>query len=432
MATSSSLRSSSALLRHNAALAMLLWTGCVAASWWWSYNTYQQRLVELAKVEAATNINKDWSFRLWATSHGGVYVPPDEKTPPNQYLANIPDRDIVTDKGKRLTLMNPAYMLRQIMQSYSELYGVKGHITSLKLTNPINEPDAWETAALKSFQQGVKETVTVAEIDGKPYLRMMRPIQMEKGCLKCHANIGIKVGEIRGGISTAIPMEPYYAAFKPEFLNASLIHGVVWLLGVGVIGLMAWRTRREADAIDQYQAEIYQLNSELEQRVAARTAQLEAANKELEAFSYSVSHDLRAPLRAIDGFSHILLDDYSGKLDEEGKRLLNVVRENTGRMGQLIDDILEFSRTGRVEIVSSEIDMERLVACVVEELQPACRRRQGAIRNRTYPPGQRGPRDDARRYSSTCCPMPSSSAAPGSRPRSRWAVPSRVMKPCTM
>jgi len=99
VATSSSLRSSSALLRHNAALAMLLWTGCVAASWWWSYNTYQQRLVELAKVEAATNINKDWSFRLWATSHGGVYVPPDEKTPPNQYLANIPDRDIVTDKA---------------------------------------------------------------------------------------------------------------------------------------------------------------------------------------------------------------------------------------------------------------------------------------------------------------------------------------------
>ena len=370
MAGSSSPRSPSKLLpRHNAALAMLLWTGCVAASWWWSYNTYQQRLVELVKVEAATNINKDISFRLWATSHGGVYVPPDENTPPNPYLANIPDRDIITDKGKRLTLMNPAYMMRQIMQGYSKLYGVKGHITSLKLTNPSNEPDAWETAALKSFQQGAKETVTFAEIGGKPYLRLMRPILMEKGCLKCHANTGIKVGEIRGGISTAIPMEPYYAAFKPELRNVSLVHGMVWLLGMCAIGFMTWRIRREADEIDRYQGEINQLNRELEQRVLARTAQLEAANKELEGFSYSVSHDLRTPLRAINGFSSILVEDYADKLDEDGKRMLNLVRDNTRRMGQLIDDILNFTSTGRMAINYSEVDMETLVHDVMEELQ---------------------------------------------------------------
>ncbi|MDD2914013.1 MAG: DUF3365 domain-containing protein [Gallionella sp.] len=371
MAISSSPRSSLSLLRHNAALALLLWSVGAGLSWWWSYNTHQQRVLELAKVEAATNINKDWSFRLWATSHGGVYVPPDEKTPPNPYLANLPDRDIITENGKRLTLMNPAYVLRQIMQGYSDLYGVKGHITSLNLTNPVNEPDAWEVAALKSFKLGVKEAVTVADIDGKPYLRMIRPILMEKGCLKCHANIGIKVGEIRGGISTAIPMEPLYAAFKPDFQGASLIHSMFWLLGVGAIVFMAWRAKREADEIDRYQGEINHLNRDLEQRVAARTGDLEAANQELEAFSFSVSHDLRAPLRAIDGFSRILLDDYTDKLDEEGMRLLNEVRDNAGRMEQLIDDMLKFSRAGRVEIFFSEIDMEKLAREVVQELQPA-------------------------------------------------------------
>ncbi len=385
MTTSSSPRSSHTTLRRSAALALLLWTGVVAASWWWGYNTHQQRLLELARMEAVTNMNKDFSFRRWATSHGGVYVPPDENTPPNPYLANIPNRDIITDKGKRLTLMNPAYMMRQIMQNYSDQYGVKGHLTSLKLINPNNVPDVWEAAALKSFQQGVKETVTVAEIDGKPYLRMMRPVTMEQGCMKCHANLGIKVGEIRGGISTSIPMDPLYAAFKPEFRNTSLVHGMVWLLGMGVIGFMARRIRREADEFDHYQDEIHQLNLELEQRVTVRTAQLEAANKELESFSYSVSHDLRAPLRAVDGFSRILIEAYQDKLDDEGRRLLNVVRDNTKKMGQLIDDILAFSRTGRQEIMPIEVDMEELVREVLEELKPATAGREVRVAINTLP-----------------------------------------------
>ena len=123
--------------------------------------------------------------------------------------------------------------------------------------------------------------------------------------------------------------------------------------------------------LSEEKATVNRLNAELEQRVWQRTAQLEAANKELETFSYSVSHDLRTPLRAIDGYSRILLDEYTDKLDNEGKRLLNVVRDNTRKMGQLIDDILQFSRSSRLEMTFSDIDMEKLVHEVVEELQPA-------------------------------------------------------------
>jgi signal transduction histidine kinase len=122
--------------------------------------------------------------------------------------------------------------------------------------------------------------------------------------------------------------------------------------------------------LEERAAEISQLNIDLERRVAERTDELEAANKELESFSYSVSHDLRTPLRAIDGYSLILLEDYAGKLDVEGMRLLNVVRDNTSRMSQLIDDILNFSRTGRLELTFAEIDMEKLAHRVFEELQP--------------------------------------------------------------
>lgn len=107
----------------------------------------------------------------------------------------------------------------------------------------------------------------------------------------------------------------------------------------------------------------------VEERITSLNKDLEAANKELEAFSYSVSHDLRAPLRAIDGFSNILLDDYRDRFDDEGKRLLNVVRDNTKKMGHLIEDILQFSRMGRKEISMAEIDMEKLINDVYEEIK---------------------------------------------------------------
>jgi signal transduction histidine kinase len=107
---------------------------------------------------------------------------------------------------------------------------------------------------------------------------------------------------------------------------------------------------------------------ELELRVRERTAALEAANKELESFSYSVSHDLRSPLRAIDGFSRILLEDYAATLDAEGRRLLGVIRDNSRKMGELIDDLLEYSRLGRKPLANAAIDMQRLVDEVLAEL----------------------------------------------------------------
>lgn len=123
------------------------------------------------------------------------------------------------------------------------------------------------------------------------------------------------------------------------------------------------------DITDLKKAErrIAELNIGLEKKVEERTRMLEQVNRELEAFSYSVSHDLRAPLRIINGFAGILQEDYSGHLDPEGIRILQVIKDNAGRMGQLIDDLLNLSRLGKQELVLNKVNMLEVVQQVIRE-----------------------------------------------------------------
>ncbi|MBI5632604.1 MAG: PAS domain S-box protein [Nitrospirae bacterium] len=211
---------------------------------------------ERSRSDAWASIGKDVAFRQWIAKHGGVYVPITGETPSNPNLSHIPERDINTPSGKKLTLMNPAYALRQMMDDFSGLYGIRGHLTSLKPMREQNAPDEWEKKALLQFEKGVKEMSEISSINGKPYLRAMRPFITEKSCLKCHGSQGYKEGDVRGGISVSVPMEPYFKDERSEINLIVLTYGGTWVMVLAAISLVSQRIRRHVSSRRKAEAEV--------------------------------------------------------------------------------------------------------------------------------------------------------------------------------
>lgn len=195
---------------------------------WWRIEANK---LEMAASEARAHYNKDVAFRLWATNHGRIYVPVDERTQPDPNMAQVPERDIRTPAGQQLTLINPAGMIRELNRDYGSLYGVTGRIVGFNPLREENAPDPWEADAIRQFQQGSEINV----IDSEPYLRLMRPLLMQQGCLLCHAGNGVDAGGVAGGVGVMLPMRPYEErAFRRVMVDAAVLVGV-WL--VGLIGL---------------------------------------------------------------------------------------------------------------------------------------------------------------------------------------------------
>lgn len=223
------------------ALAIVILTLLVGYSWYWNISNIQKENINLALTEARANWNKDAAFRRWATRHGGLYVKPDERTPPNPALGHLPYRDIVTTDGQKLTLMNPAYMMRQMAEEFEQDFGVKGKITGKLQLNPINKPDDWQLKVLNIFEKGkTNEVFEQQSIDGQPYLRYMKAMYMTEGCVKCHAVLGFKDGDLRGGVSISIPLNRYFAAASETNSGITVTHLFVWVLGFFAIVVFAW------------------------------------------------------------------------------------------------------------------------------------------------------------------------------------------------
>jgi PAS domain S-box-containing protein len=282
-----------------------VWTLVIAASLVWNVVQIKQNSLEAARIQARVAYEKDIIYRRWNAGHGEVYVPVSEGTKPNPYLSKMPERDITTPSGKLLTLMNPAYMTRQVHELAEEEYSVRGHITSLNPIRPENAPDPWETLALRAFNSGKSEVSSVKEIEGKDYMRLMRPLITEKGCLKCHAAQGYDEGDIRGGISVSIPMEPLRAIESMDMLTFGLGYLLIWLIGVSGIALATKRLRRSEQERKRAEQALEKHAEQLEQRVMERTAKLEKRKFELESANERLAGEISQRKRAEESLEHL-------------------------------------------------------------------------------------------------------------------------------
>ncbi len=316
--------------------AALVWSGLLGGFFYYDVSVAKKHVHELAIKEARSNFSTNQALRLWVVRHGGVYAPVDEKTPPNPALAHIPERDIVTPSGKQLTLMNSAYVLRQLMDEFGELHGVKGKLTSFKPLNPNNAPDPWESEVLRQFEAGKQEVFDFSEINGQPYLRLMSVMLVEEGCLKCHAAQGYKVGDVRGGASLSVPMRPYLEEFYDSIRQKLLIYLVIWL--TGLIGIAGW-TRLTGRRLRE--------KNQLDARIQEQHKAIEQANAELTHFANISAHHLMEPARRLLSFTQRLRKKLDHAIqDPDVTQCLDFIEQGATRMRDLIRDIERYLAAG--------------------------------------------------------------------------------------
>lgn len=216
-------------------MVAIAWTVVLAAFVAWYLETTRTVVLDIVRAQAVMALEKDVLYRRWVNAKGGVYAQVSPETPPNANLSHVPERDITTPSGRRLTLINPAYMTRQVFEFARQTNGPQGHITSLHPKHPENFPDAWEKSALEAFGRNAKEYSGVQLMNGKQFFRLIRPFTVDEKCSRCHAAEGYKPGDIRGGISVAVPMDNFAEGMLRQDRLMWIVIILLWLLGLGVI-----------------------------------------------------------------------------------------------------------------------------------------------------------------------------------------------------
>ncbi len=381
------------VVRWSFLLVFLVLTFLMLGSLIWDIWYYHTGTHRIAATQARAYFLKDQAIRHWVTFQGGIYVPVTTHTPPSPYLEHVPQRDITDDSGRKLTMMNPAYVVRQINEKFAFMYGIGGHITSLKPLRPENAPDEWETQALKQFEAGQKEVVQEVEMGGEKYLRLMQPMITMPGCLKCHAHQGYKEGDIRGGVSIAIPLDALYETSHSHCWILAASHLVLWLL----VGTGIWYTRGVVLGEMNKRKGIMTERERLLRELSSKT-------EHMRSIIYTSSHDLRSPMINIKGFTEDLkhncdklkkmIDSQCDKqcqkmgevIEQDLEEDIDYIDKSITKMDQLLSGLVQISRMGTMDLQLQDIDMNVLFGRLLPTLEHRVREYNAEIDIEDLPP----------------------------------------------
>jgi len=252
---------------------VVAWAAVLLLSLLWSWHVAERQVHEMATGAGRSVFKTVEAMRLWNAGHGGVYAPVGGGAKPNSYL-DAPERDIVTRSGKKLTLLNPSHMTRQLAEIVNEQEGgMVLHLTSLKPLNPANAANEWESAALQSFAQGETEHSAFVEEGGHTYSRYLAPLRVVQACIPCHKKQGYKLGDISGGLSVVFPADPFLVPLQAEKRNLEIAHFALWLLLSGVSLFLLMRLRQQMFLLQE-------AGEQQEKRLGLRTAELQEQAQE--------------------------------------------------------------------------------------------------------------------------------------------------------
>lgn len=242
-------------------LAVLFWGVIAAASFMWSKHLTNEKLFNQAVDRAEFVFKMVEATRLWNARHGGVYAVMNEDMQPNPYL-HIKNRDINSTNGLELTMINPAYMTRQLVDVVRELSDLRLHITSLKLLNPANTPDEWERRQLERFNAGSGASSEFINKDAKNTFRYMAPLKVNESCLKCHSHQGYNLGDIRGGLSVSFDAKPLVDAEQKQLDVVALLHLLAWIVASVLSVFIVHIIRRNIAELEKQKASVEEIVEE--------------------------------------------------------------------------------------------------------------------------------------------------------------------------
>ncbi len=342
---------------------IIFWSIAIGVTAWNHIEDHRKTAVNTALEAARTTYRKDQAIRRWAASHGGVYAPVTEETPPNPRLSDVPERDIRTPSGRALTLMNPNYALSQIQEKHYALYGIKGRLIGFTPFKKDNTPDLWELTALNLLrsQPETEEVYSLEKLNGKEYLRFLGPMTAEPDCLKCHEIQGYKTGDLMGGISIAVPWVAYRKQIHTDILQTLTSYSIAAAAGL-ILFFISWKllhksigklmlTEKNLTEEKQKLKELNQnleirIKEELEKRRHSEMALLHQSRiSSMAEMANAIAHHWRQPLSIISLNLETLIADYEEKnlTVSSRKHIADITTREIREMSSILDQLCQFT-----------------------------------------------------------------------------------------